>query len=105
MPGATMDLPTFRYHPDPLASDSIERSDAICACCNQPRGYIYTGPTYCEDEIEDALCPWCIADGSAAKKFDASFTDPAGFPDETAKEIVDEIAYRTPGFNAWQSEK
>jgi len=40
-----MDLPTFRYHPDPLASGSIAASDAACACCNQHRGFIYTGPT------------------------------------------------------------
>jgi uncharacterized protein CbrC (UPF0167 family) len=100
-----MDLPTFRYHPDPLASGSIEKSDTTCVCCNKARGYIYAGPAYCEDEVEDALCPWCIADGSAAKKLDASFTDPACFPEEIPKDIVDQIAFRTPGFNAWQSEK
>jgi uncharacterized protein len=100
-----MDLPAFRYHPDPIASGSIAASDATCVCCGQPRGFIYTGPTYCEAEVEDALCPWCIADGSAAKRFDASFTDPARFPDDIPQATIEEIAFRTPGFSAWQSEK
>jgi len=100
-----MDLPAFRYHPDPIASGSIAASATACACCGRQRGFIYTGPTYCEADLEEALCPWCVADGSAAKKLDASFTDPASFPDGIPREVVDEIAYRTPGFNAWQQEK
>src|SRR5262249_13931468 len=97
-----MDLPEFRYHPEPIRSGSIEPSDTQCVCCSARRGFIYTGPVYCEREIEDELCPWCIADGSAHQAFDASFTDPAGFPDDIPQDIVEEIAYRTPGFNAWQ---
>ncbi len=100
-----MDLPTVRYHPDPLASGSIVASDAACACCNMRRGFIYTGPAYCEAELEDALCPWCIADGAAARKFDANFTDPASFPDGISGDVVAEITLRTPGFSAWQQEK
>jgi uncharacterized protein CbrC (UPF0167 family) len=100
-----MDLPIFQYHPDPIASGSIVASDAACACCGAQRGFVYAGPTYCEDELEDALCPWCIADGTAAKKFDASFTDPACFADEIPRATVEEIAFRTPGFSAWQQEK
>jgi uncharacterized protein CbrC (UPF0167 family) len=97
-----MDLPHFAYHPDPLASGSIVASDAVCRCCGQSRGYIYTGPAYCEDDLEEALCPWCIADGSAHDKFDATFTDEAGFPDGIAPSVVEEVAQRTPGFSSWQ---
>jgi hypothetical protein len=100
-----MDLPVFRYHPDPIASGSIVASDARCACCGTQRGFIYTGPAHCEEELDDALCPWCIADDSAHAKFDANFADPAGFPDGVPPDVVAEIAYRTPGFNAWQQEK
>jgi uncharacterized protein CbrC (UPF0167 family) len=100
-----MELPVFRYHPDPIASGSITASDARCLCCDTQRGYIYTGLTYCEEEIEDALCPWCIADGSAHRTFSATFSDAACFPDHIPSEIVDEITQRTPGFNAWQQEK
>jgi uncharacterized protein CbrC (UPF0167 family) len=100
-----MDLPSFRYHPDPIASGSIAASDAECACCGARRGFIYTGPVYSEEELDDRLCPWCIADGSAYARFDASFCDPAGFPDDIAHDVVEEICYRTPGFSAWQQEK
>ena len=100
-----MDLPSFRYHPAPLASGSVVPADAECVCCRQRRGFIYAGPAYSESELDDALCPWCIADGSAHRTFDATFADPAGFADDIAREIVEEIAFRTPGFNAWQQER
>lgn len=96
-----MTLPAFTYHPDPLATGSVEVSDAVCECCGQARGYRYTGPVYAEDDIED-LCPWCIADGSAAERFDADFTDvESDMPDEAAGII----AKRTPGFSGWQQER
>src|SRR5215475_5025556 len=100
-----MDLPTFRYHPDPIASGSIVVSDAECQCCNARRGFIYAGPAYCEAELEEALCPWCIADGSAHEKFEASFTDEAQFPEAIPRDVIEEIAFRTPGFCGWQQEK
>jgi len=97
-----MDLPKFQYHPDPLLSGSIEKSDAVCRCCKKARGYIYTGPVYSEEELDEALCPWCIADGSAHKTFDASFADEAGFPDGLSQKIIADVARRTPGFASWQ---
>jgi uncharacterized protein len=100
-----LDLPVFRYHPNPIANGSIHPSDAQCACCDETRGFIYSGPAYSEADIEGALCPWCIADGSAHAKFDACFCDPAGFPDAIPAGTVEEIAYRTPGFSSWQQER
>lgn len=100
-----MDLPSFTYHPDPLASGSIEGSDAECRCCKTKRGYIYTGPVYCKLDLGEALCPWCIADGSAHQKFDASFTDDAGIPDGIPQAAIEEILFRTPGFSSWQPEQ
>ena len=61
--------------------------------CHRKRGYICTAPVYAEPELDDAICPWCIADGSAHKNFDATFVDSEAFPDGT------------PGFNSWQSEQ
>lgn len=100
-----MDFPVFRYHADPIASGSIVASDAECLCCNRRRGFIYTGPAYCEAELEEALCPWCIADGAAHRKFGASFTDDALFPDGIAEDVIEEVAFRTPGFSGWQQER
>ncbi|MCK5338820.1 MAG: CbrC family protein, partial [Bacteroidales bacterium] len=33
-----MDLPKFKYHPDPLKSGSIVRSENECECCGKKRG-------------------------------------------------------------------
>lgn len=106
-----MDLPIFRYHPDPLATGSIERSGASCRCCGATHGFIYTGSFYAsEDDLEDALCPWCIADGSAAARFSAEFVDRAGIGgygdwEAVLADILDEVSQRTPGFIGWQQEK
>ncbi len=70
------ELPNFRYHPDPIRSGAIAASQAVCKSCGQARGYIYSGPVYSEmDGLDDSICPWCIADGSAAAKFEAVFVD------------------------------
>ena len=68
-------LPTFRYHPDPIATGSVKQSDKECRSCGQARGYIYTASVYAQDDLDEQICPWCIADGSAAEKFDATFSD------------------------------
>lgn len=68
------------------------------------------GPVYAEEEIVDELCPWCIDSGAAHQKFDAEFTDAAGVGgggkwETVATSIVDEVAFRTPGFAGWQQEQ
>lgn len=103
-------LPTFKYHPDPVKTGSIEPSPAKCVCCGRARGYIYTGPVYAVGEYHESICPWCIADGSAHEKLDASFHDESGVGgggmwDEVPEEVVEEVAFRTPGFSAWQQEQ
>jgi hypothetical protein len=100
-------LPAFRYHPDPVASGVVEASDSECRCCRRVRGYIYTGPVYSPHESDGGLdlCPWCIADGSAAATLDASFAD--GYPLSRAgvsKDVIEEVTLRTPGFESWQQE-
>ena len=100
-----MVLPSFRYHPDPITSGSIVPSEDGCRCCGKPRGFLYTGPVYADDEIVDEICPWCIADGSAHRRFDATFVDPAVFSDDVPAPVVDLISQQTPGYNAWQSEE
>lgn len=98
-------LPHFTYHPDPLATGHVEESDATCVCCERARGYLYAGPVYAVDDLNEALCPWCIADGSAAARLDAAFADShpliqAGLP----ADVVDEVHLRTPGYSSWQQE-
>jgi uncharacterized protein CbrC (UPF0167 family) len=98
-------LPQFRYHPDPLDTGSITESDAECARCGEKRGFIYAGPVYADGDFEDALCPWCIADGSAARSLGATFVDSEAFADDTPDAVITEISERTPGFAAWQAEE
>jgi uncharacterized protein CbrC (UPF0167 family) len=98
-------LPTFRYHPDPLATGSVEPSPAECRACDRARGFIYVGPVYAEQQLVDAFCPWCVADGTAAREFDAEFTDVGwAVPEGVPASVTDEIAHRTPGFHAWQQD-
>ena len=78
--------------------------------CGQARGYIYTGPVYGEGEYGDRICPWCIADGSAHARLNAEFTDRAGIGgygdwDGVPDSVIEEVAYRTPGFTGWQQEQ
>lgn len=92
-------LPVTPYHPDPVATGTVKADSATrCLCCNRVRGFVYTGPAESEKHgtLTGMLCPWCVADGSAARRFEASFTDAsavAGVP-----EIVREaLETRTPG--------
>jgi uncharacterized protein CbrC (UPF0167 family) len=103
-------FPRFKYHPDPVATGSIEPSQAECACCGQARGYIYVGPVYGEGDFDSQICPWCIADGSAHETLDVSFHDEEavggyGDWDEVPESVIEEVCHRTPGFIAWQQER
>ena len=103
-------LPLFQYHPDPIASGSIVASDAQCRGCGQQRGFIYTGAVYSTHDLNDALCPWCIFDGTAHKLFGAVFVDPKavgdyGRWDAVADSVIEEVCFRTPSFSGWQEER
>ena len=101
MPVST--LPSFRYHPDPLATHSVVASTETCTCCRVARGYAYVGPAHAVDEV-NGVCPWCIADGAAAAMFSAEFADLDGAPDNVPTTVLEEIGSRTPGFTGWQQE-
>ena len=99
-------LPQFRYHPDPLATGAVEPSDATCVGCGAARGFLYVGPVYSKIELGDRLCPWCIADGTAANQFAASFADAHPLLEANLPApIVEEIHLRTPAYTSWQQEE
>ena len=97
-----IDLPHFPYHRDPMASECLRTTDEACDCCGVKRGITYTGNTYCLSK-PTTLCPWCIANGDAENKFDASFFD-ADFVDDDMNpvdlppEIHSAVFGRTIGF-------
>src|SRR5258708_27597989 len=97
-------LPAFKYPPDPIATGCIEESDTVCECCGQSRGFIYAGSVYSVQAVE-SVCPWCIADGSVGRKYDATLSDAAplasaGLP----AAVIDEVTRRTPGYISWQQD-
>ena len=99
------DFPVFVYHPDPVATGSVTASAAECVCCGRSRGFVYQGPVYSTADVpRGRLCPWCIADGSAADRFDAHFTD-IDAQQQIGEEAAALIDRRTPGFSAWQQER
>jgi uncharacterized protein CbrC (UPF0167 family) len=94
-----------------MATGSVEPSSAVCWCCGRERGYVYVGPVYTQSDVaEESLCPWCIADGSAHERSGAEFTDSAGIGGYVhdillPQSVVEDVAYRTPGFSGWQQER
>jgi hypothetical protein len=96
-------FPRFTYHPDPLATGAVKVSDAPCMCCNRSRGFVYRGSPYSRrNDLDDAICPWCIADGSAARAFDASFVEDS--EEELKPAVQRQLFERTPGYESWQGE-
>lgn len=103
------DLPSFRYHPDPVGTGSALPTGAHCDVCDRPAGYRYDGPL--SGRAVGVLCLRCIADGAASTALaldgrPAEFTDASlGAPDDVPQGVVDEVAQRTPGFTGWQQER
>lgn len=84
----------FTYHPDPVATGSVVAAEVTCACCGQRRRFTYVGPVYAVEELAEALCPWCIADGRAGSMFDAQFTDVGWRVPEDVPADVSEVVLR-----------
>ena len=98
-------IPEFRYHPNPITTGNVQPSETVCLCCGRNRGYIYMASVYSRETLNEAICPFCIADGSAAEKFNAVFSDDYPLYEAgISSEIVDEVTQRTPGFISWQQE-
>src|SRR5262249_37217272 len=118
-------LPKFKYFPS--ASSAGEKAVILhepieCLSCEREREYVYVGPVYAEEELDQNICPWCISNGAANKKFGAQFNPVADIEVEELDEdphlsmghnrwgdwqsvpqrVIEEIAYRTPGVAAWQ---
>ena len=98
-------LPRFKYHPNPLDTGAIENSGATCECCGKARGYAYSGTVYSVEDV-DTVCPWCIADGSLHRQFDATLNDDHPLSSANlAEEVIVEITCATPGYVSWQQDR
>ncbi|WP_148804027.1 CbrC family protein [Campylobacter concisus] len=97
-------LPKFRYHPEPLKTGAFKDDMSVtCECCGENTEIYYENGIYSEQDVT-YLCPACIANGKAAKKFDATFVQDADklATDDAKKD--DELFRRTPGYESWQGE-
>jgi uncharacterized protein len=106
-------LPAFRYHPDPVATGNVvaRTADFVCGVCELPRDCAYIGPYGSPDAHfanGDEICPWCIADGSAAQKWGASFIEPTYLSavalGQMSADALFELEFRTPSFLCVQQE-
>lgn len=97
-------LPHFIYHPDPLATGAFVEGEAkVCPSCGKESNVYYDLIPYCIDNIEN-LCPFCIANGLAAEKFDAEFVQDAEWSGQTNPEKDKLLFCQTPGYSSWQGE-
>lgn len=93
-------IPKFKYHLYPLDTFGLEqdRNPVVCECCNRETRVYYNSPYYPENTDLEYLCPHCIADGSASKKFRVTFQDLALCDGLEDKEKLEELCTRTPGY-------
>ncbi|KQL50519.1 hypothetical protein AN964_22950 [Heyndrickxia shackletonii] len=93
----------LKYNPNALFLGVIIKEKTSCPVCKKEREYMYEGPFYAEDNVE-GICPWCILDGSATKKYDGEFQDVDSCEEVDKQEYIDELIHRTPGYVGWQQE-
>jgi uncharacterized protein CbrC (UPF0167 family) len=105
--------PVFRFNPHAYELGFFEEVPGVCDACGRERGLKYRGSFYSVHSV-DHLCPWCISDGTAARKFDGEFSDWAGIDgvpsraDGAAAVDLDEareVSTRTPSYPTWQQEQ
>jgi uncharacterized protein CbrC (UPF0167 family) len=94
-------IPNFKYHLDPFQSKVFEQRDSKCPICKKKVSFVYVGPFYSNQDV-DGICPWCISDGQAARKYDGEFQDTQTIEGEISENAKDELIRRTPGYIAWQ---
>ena len=98
------DLPSFKYHPNPIETGAFIQGDLHqCNCCGRMTELWYESPFYSIDDV-DCLCPECISNGDAAMKFDGEFQDSCSVDEVSDPAKLDELVYRTPGYHGWQQE-
>lgn len=99
-------LPSFRHHPDPVATGNVAPSTATCRVCQQARGYVYLRDAIHagRGDYSEQICPWCIADGSAASALNVAFACCLDINGSVPDVALEELSLRTPGYVSFQGE-
>src|SRR5689334_4290849 len=103
-----MERPTFRYFANPYREGIIEASDATCSCCGVTREWEYVGGCRSLGKAPEpeVICAWCLADGSAARKFQIVFVKTKALQGQgLASDVIAELTCRTPAYASWQEPK
>lgn len=93
-------LPKFKYHPNLYNDDIVIFDKETCQCCGK-EVEAYIDQIYTSSDIE-CICLECVANGLAAKKFNAQFIQDAQKVSDPKK--IDELFHKTPGYTSWQGE-
>lgn len=109
-----MNYPHFKYHPHAYQLDIFVEEKGTCSVCHEERDLKYEASFYAVEDPE-YICPFCIADGRAAKRYEGAFNDYCGIegvspdphdPQPTIpREMLLEICERTPSYFSWQQEE
>jgi uncharacterized protein CbrC (UPF0167 family) len=89
-----------------VRSGAIQEADTVCGICAQRRSYRYAGSVLSDvDHGLDELCPWCIADGTAARRWQARYGELDPDQDGGAPpDVADRVFSRTPGYVSWNDD-
>lgn len=93
---------TFKYHPNVYDNEIIKHEKGVCQCCGKTVS-VYCTSMYCIENI-DCICLSCVANGSAAKKYNGDFIQDAETHLVSDPLKTDELFHRTPGYVSWQGE-
>lgn len=94
-------LPKFRYHPNVYDNQIVTFEKGKCQCCEK-EVEVFVNSMYSKENV-NCICMECVANGSAAEKFNGSFIQDAD-KRVSDDEKVEELFKRTPGYVSWQGE-
>ncbi len=89
--------PEFPYHPNAYKDGTIDHEKGICDCCGKEVDYIIPAPDIHPDAYIEALCPWCVASGAAAMRYNGITCElNPGCCADVPLELQENITLRTP---------
>lgn len=98
-------LPKFTYMNAKGAKETFRADDEQCECCDKPTAFVYEGPIYTEQEVDEPIiCPRCIQNGSAADYYAAIFQSDIENESTLSASTRKTLMQKTPGIVSWQEQ-